>query len=126
MFPSDDEPYVVEDEEELEEIRREAEQRRQRRQRDEQQQQQQQRRQRPPQIQPPQLNNPFGGFGLGGLMQQAMNAGFGGHLGQMARASAAMFRQDYQAFSTVIHETSEGRMDRINGGRQNLMFGGSS
>lgn len=40
--------------------------------------------------------------------------------------SPESFRASYVAFSTSIHEASEGRMDRVNGGRQNLMFGGNS
>jgi hypothetical protein len=110
----------MDDDDDLEEIRREAEQRRQ----------QANAPRRPQQRVPAPLQPPapvFGpGFGrLGGLMQQAMNAGFG-PMQMGGRASAAMFRQDLQAFSTIIHETSEGRMDRMHGGRQNVMFGGSS
>lgn len=50
----------------------------------------------------------------------------GAAFGPGMQPSAEAFRANYVAYSTSIHEASEGRMDRINGGRQNLMFGGNS
>lgn len=52
--------------------------------------------------------------------------GFGGAgFGMGMHTSATAFRQTYVAYSTSIHEAAEGRMDRISGGRQNVMFGGN-
>lgn len=65
--------------------------------------------------------HPFPG-GFANMLANA--AGFGGHA--FARPSASAFRMDFKAWSTSIHEAGEGRMERINGGRQNLMYGGNS
>lgn len=64
---------------------------------------------------------------LFGDMAQAMfgPGGLGGMLGG-GHASASAFRIDLKAWSVSIHEAGEGRMERINGGRQNVMFGGNS
>lgn len=137
MVDSDEgEPFYVDSDDDLDEIRREAEERRAA----------QQAAARAPPARPvpqaralPTRGGVFGGrnagapFDMGagpaargnpfGDMAQAMFGGLGGMLG--GHASASAFRIDLRAMSVAIHEAGEGRMERINGGRQNVMFGGN-
>jgi len=117
---SDNEEGYHDEDDDLEEIRGEAERNRRNV-------QQPIRNQVPPMRAAPPQVIPQAGWGLGRAAIQHMLGNFasgGGH--PFARPSASLFRSDYKAWSTSIHEAGQGRLERIDGGRQNLMFGGNS
>lgn len=120
------EHFYDDSDDDFEEIRREAERRQAERQA---QAARQARRQPPPSLDPLESPGPRRPFGVGGGLfgpgsSLASMMGGGAGFGPGMQPSPEAFRANYVAYSTSIHEASEGRS--MHEGREHLMYGGYS